>query len=122
MADESIDGPIVAALRADGHPVYYIAESSSGIADPVVLAKSLARRTVLVTADKDFGKLVFSHGLQQCGVLLVRLAGATRSEKVDCVLNAFRLCGESLIGEFAVLNKRAIRIRGQSSIQWIQRQ
>ena len=31
VADESVDGPIVARLREDGHEVYYVTEMEPGI-------------------------------------------------------------------------------------------
>ena len=37
VADESVDAPIVAALRQAGHDVSYIAELSPGVSDDVVL-------------------------------------------------------------------------------------
>ena len=37
LADESVDGPIVEALREDGHDLQYVAEISPGITDDEVL-------------------------------------------------------------------------------------
>ncbi len=37
LADESVDSPIVARLRRDGHQVGYVAEMNPGIADEEVL-------------------------------------------------------------------------------------
>lgn len=62
VADESVDGPIVVRLRQDGHTVDYIAELASGMVDERVLSRARERDALLITADKDFGELVFMEG------------------------------------------------------------
>jgi hypothetical protein len=47
VADESVDGPIVARLRADGHDVVYIAELSPGMSDDDVLLEASSRKAIL---------------------------------------------------------------------------
>jgi len=59
LADESVDRQIVERLRLDGHRVAYVAEMSPGIMDEAVLTESRVSESVLITADKDFGELVF---------------------------------------------------------------
>jgi predicted nuclease of predicted toxin-antitoxin system len=73
VADENVDKEIVDRLRADGHEVLYIAEENAGIDDGTVLDRSLETGAVLLTADKDFGDLVFRQRLLHAGVLLARL-------------------------------------------------
>lgn len=59
VADESIDAPIVATLRSDGHEVAYVAEMHPGISDDDVLGNANKTQCPLLTGDKDFGELVF---------------------------------------------------------------
>jgi predicted nuclease of predicted toxin-antitoxin system len=59
LADESVDRQIVERLRQDGHEVLYIAEMEPSIEDDLVLERANERSALLVTADKDFGELVF---------------------------------------------------------------
>ena len=59
LADESLDYQIVYQLRQDGHVVWYVAEMDPGIADDLVLELANRESAVLLTADKDFGELVF---------------------------------------------------------------
>jgi predicted nuclease of predicted toxin-antitoxin system len=63
VADESVDKQIVDGLRAGGHSVLFIAESEPSVSDEIVLARSREQDAVLVTADKDFGELVFRRKL-----------------------------------------------------------
>ncbi|HUE24225.1 MAG TPA: DUF5615 family PIN-like protein [Bryobacteraceae bacterium] len=73
VADESVDRQIVERLRLDGHRVAYVAEMSPGIMDETVLTESRVSESVLITADKDFGELVFRQRQASTGVLLMRL-------------------------------------------------
>ena len=65
VADESVDKQIVDRLRSDGHAVVFIAELAPGIDDEAVLLQSRQSNAVLLTADKDFGELVFRLGPRQ---------------------------------------------------------
>jgi predicted nuclease of predicted toxin-antitoxin system len=73
LADEGVERQIVERLRVDGREVAYVAEMSPGIMDDVVLMRSQTSASVLITADKDFGELVFRQGQSSTSVLLIRL-------------------------------------------------
>jgi predicted nuclease of predicted toxin-antitoxin system len=81
VADENVDQQIVDRLRAAGHEVLFVAELDPGIDDEAVLLRSRQTNAILLTADKDFGELVFRQRLVHAGVLLIRLAGLTPDVK-----------------------------------------
>ena len=72
-------------LRARGHQVIYVVEREPGIDDDAVLAWSVGTKAVLVTADKDFGEMVFRQRRASAGVLLLRLAGVQPASKAALV-------------------------------------
>ena len=111
LADENVDRQIVERLRRDGHEVAYIAETSPGIIDETVLAESRNSVRLLITADKDFGELVFRNRQVSAGVLLIRLFGLSPAVKADLVSNAIREHAPELPGAFAVLTPGSIRVR-----------
>jgi len=111
LADESVDRQIVERLRLDGHLVAYVAEMSPGIMDDTVLMESRISESVLITADKDFGELVFRQGQASTGVLLIRLWGLGPAIKAAVVSESIREHGQELAGAFAVLSPGNIRIR-----------
>jgi predicted nuclease of predicted toxin-antitoxin system len=111
VADESIDRQIVERLRASGHEVLFIAEMEPGIDDEAVLARSREQDAILLTADKDFGELVFRQRLLHSGILLVRFAGLDPDAKAHLVASAVEHHSEALKLGFAVLTPRAFRIR-----------
>ena len=110
LADESVDSPIVERLRAAGHDVTYVAELSPSIADDDVLKLANDRRLALVTADKDFGDLVFRLGRAHAGVVLVRLEGLSADAKARIVEEVFRNHEAELIAAFTVVSPGGIRI------------
>ena len=111
VADESVEREVVERLRADGHDVVYVAELAPGNTDDDVLDEANARGALLVTADKDFGELVYRLGRVHGGVVLARLAGLSPSAKADAVSQVFRDHAAELAGAFCVVAPGVVRIR-----------
>jgi predicted nuclease of predicted toxin-antitoxin system len=111
FADESVDQPVVERLRQDGHEIVSVAELAPSITDDEVLREANGRAAILVTADKDFGELVFRQGVVHAGVILLRLAGPSNTTKGEIVADVCRLRGEELIGSFTVISPGQVRIR-----------
>ncbi len=111
VADEGIDAPIVRRLRADGHTVWYVAELSPSVPDEDVLALAVEHSAVLITADKDFGALVFQQRRATSGVVLLRLAGLPANGKAAVVGEAVAAHKDRLIGSFTIITPRRLRIR-----------
>jgi predicted nuclease of predicted toxin-antitoxin system len=114
VADESVDGPVVDRLRSDGHDVLYVAELTPGIDDEDVLTEANRRSATLLTADLDFGELVFRRRLVHSGVILLRLAGLTNQVKAEIVASVLRTRGGELPGAFSVISPAQVRIHRPS--------
>ena len=95
----------------DTHEVVYVAELTPSVVDEEVLQQANAGRSVLVTADKDFGELVFRQGLVHFGVVLLRLAGLANATKAEIVADVCRRHAAELIGAFTVISPGQVRIR-----------
>lgn len=113
VADEGIDAPVVAALRQESSQVWYVAEMSPDISDEPVLALANREKAVLITADKDFGDLVFRQRKAAYGVMLLRLHGLSLARKAELVVSAIQEHGPELKGAFTVVTSEKIRIRPQ---------
>lgn len=111
LADESVDKDIVIRLRDDGHAVEYVAEMSPGIMDEEVLLLAGDDSTLLVTADKDFGELIFRQGHVKRGIVLYRLAGLSSQDKAEIISSVITEHGDELLQAFSVITEKAIRIR-----------
>jgi predicted nuclease of predicted toxin-antitoxin system len=81
LADENVDQPIVDQLRADGHEVFSVTELEPSIPDDAVLSLASEHQCLLITADKDFGELVYRQQRVNSGVVLLRLEGLSSSTK-----------------------------------------
>ena len=112
LADENIEAPIIARLRADGHVVTAIAESHPGIPDTEVLQLAAHLQVILVTSDKDFGDLIFLRRLQApIGLILIRLPETfTAMQKAHIVSNVVQTYTVQLAGAFTVISLNGVRM------------
>jgi predicted nuclease of predicted toxin-antitoxin system len=111
VADESVDQQIVVHLRKEGHAVQYIVETGPGASDADVLELAKRKGAILLTADKDFGEMVFRQRRVTEGVIFIRLAGQSQKRKSEIVASAVKRHGEELFRAFSVITPRGIRIR-----------
>ena len=114
LADESVDGMVIRRLRTDGHDVVAVGEVSPSIPDTVVLRQAADTGRVLITADKDFGELVYRLGQAHAGVVLLRLAGLTSGERAALVSGVFLEQAGIFPGAFAVVEPETVRVRRPS--------
>jgi predicted nuclease of predicted toxin-antitoxin system len=110
LADESVDRQVVERLRGDGHDVLYIAEINPSVSDDIIFVRANELGAVLVTADKDFGDIVFrDKRLNAGGIMLVRLAGLSPDTKAGIVSKAIADLAESEF-QFCVVSPGKVRI------------
>jgi predicted nuclease of predicted toxin-antitoxin system len=115
VADEGVEGSIVEQLRKEGHRVVWIAESDRQAEDESILVQANETGALVLTADKDFGELVFRQKKASAGVALLRLAGLSSGSKAETVARAFRLHGVSMQGAFSVISPGQLRVRQRDS-------
>ncbi len=111
VADESVDRQIVTNLRKEGHVVSYIVETRPGASDADVIELAKRTGTILLTADKDFGEIVFRQRQATEGVIFIRLAGQSQEKKAEIVSSAIKKHGQELKRAFSVITPGRIRIR-----------
>lgn len=113
LADENLESAIIARLRTDGHDVTAVIEDAPSTKDPAVPQTAIRENRLLLTADHDFGDLIFRNRLPApaAGVVLYRI-----SDEVPDTEKA-RIISESLVsrapadfaGHFTVVNERGTR-------------
>lgn len=111
VADENIPGAVISALRANGFHVVSISETRPRLPDTQVLAQATELAFILITADNDFGELVFLQQREIAGVILLRLHGLSPQTRADTVLDVVREHGARLSGAFTVVSPGQVRIR-----------
>jgi len=109
LADENVPTPVVLGLRDAGHDVVWVREIARGMPDIDVLAMATEDQRLLITADKDFGELVFREGLATAsGVVLIRARTAGPGALVGLVLEALQT-REEWGGSFSVIEDDRVR-------------
>ena len=111
FADENVARAIVQWLRDAGHDVCYAAEDKPGEVDTVWLQQSQAKERLLLTADKDFGALVFRDHLNSHGVVLLRMEELTIHERLVRLQTVWSIVEAHAIGKFMVITARRVRMR-----------
>lgn len=111
IVDESVDGRIIDRLRIAGHDILSIADSAPGTPDELVLTNADTEGVLLLTADKDFGELVYRRRMAHCGVVLLRQAGLSIEVRADVVLSVLASHASELAAAFTVIAPESVRIR-----------
>ncbi|MFN8637240.1 MAG: DUF5615 family PIN-like protein [Chloroflexota bacterium] len=111
LIDESADARIAPYLRSHGHDVALVAtDYAPALEDSEILAIALRDQRILITFDRDFGELVFSHGHPHGGVLYFRLGRIdlhVELERLDYVLANFA----DRLDHFLTITRRGVRVR-----------
>lgn len=111
LVDESAGRSIIHYLRSAGHNVASVQEKHSGIKDREICDWSIQEGRIIITNDKDFGKLVFHKRLKNRGVILLRLEDENASNKVRVISNLLKNYEERLKDNFVVISEDKVRIR-----------
>jgi predicted nuclease of predicted toxin-antitoxin system len=110
LADESCDFAVVRALRSVGHDVSAIIETNSGADDETVLSLARAEARVLLTEDKDFGKLAYADGQATAGVVLIRFPAGARKTLGQAVVDVVAELSERTRKAFVVVEPGRARL------------
>jgi predicted nuclease of predicted toxin-antitoxin system len=111
LADECVAASLVRGLRGAGHDVRYIAEFAASLGDVEVIALASREGRLLLTADKDFGELVFRRGQAVPGLILLRIDPENRELAKARLLEAIAEFGQGLFGRYIVIDEVRFRSR-----------
>jgi len=110
LANENFPADAIAVLRQRGHDVAWIREDAPGSSDRQVLTRAETEDRVLITFDKDIGKLAFRAKLPaSSGIILFRIS-APSSAHVARVAVAALESRTGWTGHFAVVEDAPIRM------------
>ena len=111
LCNENIPAAVITALRAEGHDVVAIGETSPGLKDRDVLAIALSQERICLTFDKDFGELAARHpAAAKSGVILLRLPAGNAST-IGARIPAILARREDWPGHFSVVEAGRVRMR-----------
>ena len=112
LVDESCDFVVVSALRAAGHDVKTVAEALPGSPDDAVLSFAMAEDRILLTEDRDFGRLAFAQGEAIRGVVYIRFPAGAPASFGRSSLRLVDRHGDRWMGQLAVLRPGRVRVTG----------
>lgn len=110
LADENVDRPIVAWLREQGHDVTEATVVAPEASDADLIAMSRREGRVLMTFDRDIGRLVQSDSAPHPGVVYLRLRGAG-GQLWDAFKRTWPLFEAGIGGHFVTVKNQQIRRR-----------
>jgi len=111
IIDENVDQTIIEQLSAAGYQVYSIREKSPGIADQQIIRFASAQQGILVTEDKDFGELVFSHNIKGCTTILLRYGKPDINRIKKNLLLVIEKHDQLKDNHFVTITPKKIRVR-----------
>ena len=111
LADENIHSGIVKWLRSQGHDVLWATETLQGVDDVILLQTAQQHERLLLTADLDFGELVFRERLTSHGVVLLRIEDLTLQERLARLHVVWESLEAHALGQFVVITAERVRVR-----------
>jgi len=102
---------VVERLRRIGYDVVAVRELDPRMDDSDILALAVQEQRIIVTMDTDFGELVYRSEQPHRGILLLRMPGARRAEKVRVMEHILAQYADKLAGHFCVYQKGRLRVR-----------
>src|SRR5690349_19824351 len=111
VIDESVDTRICTALQQSEYNIYYIAAHHSCVDDIKIIEVAAIKEALIITEDKDLGRLIANRKNLHKGTLLLQLPGLSVAEKNSLVFNAFLNHKDELINSFTVLTSERLIVR-----------
>jgi predicted nuclease of predicted toxin-antitoxin system len=111
LADAHISVEMVAMIHGLGHDCADASAIPPRMPDVDVLRMAADDGRVVVTADKDFGELVFVHQISCPGVILVRVPLADEADRVAHVRSVWPVALSRLPGSFVTITASGVRAR-----------
>ncbi|WP_406067507.1 DUF5615 family PIN-like protein [Micromonospora sp. NBC_01638] len=114
LVDNNLSPKVAAGLTGAGHEATHVREHGlSAAPDEKVMAKALADRSVLISADTDFGTLLAASRAPGPSILLVRRISSRRADQVVSIIlaNLPPVLDDLQRGAIVVLGEDSVRVR-----------
>ena len=99
-------------LREAGHDVAAIATEEPGLPDEQVLSRAFREERIILTFDRDYGRLLYEVGLPSpTGVVYFRLVPSSLEEPAEYLLVLLRRAHFSVSGMLTVVERDRVRQR-----------
>jgi len=111
IVDENISKDLIDFLSKNGYSLYSIREHQQGINDRMVIETVKLKNGFLITEDKDFGELIFSHGIRECSIIFLRYDKQDSEQIKQNLLISLNTYYQIKEHCFITITKNKIRVR-----------
>jgi predicted nuclease of predicted toxin-antitoxin system len=111
IIDENIDRIITQSLISLNFDVLSIKDNSPGISDREVIEIAKSTKGIVVTEDKDFGELVFSHQISDCSVICLRYKKPDIQDIIKALIHTVDIYVSKPGLFFITITRSKIRVR-----------
>ncbi|MGE0886093.1 MAG: DUF5615 family PIN-like protein [Blastocatellales bacterium] len=116
LVDECAGPKVAEWLLQQQHEVFSVFHECRGMDDEMILEKAVAENRILITADKDFGEMVYRQRRQHCGVIFIRLDDQRALAKISALKSLLENYADQLPDRFIVVTETRVRFaRNQST-------
>ena len=107
LVDESVGKKFSNILKDSGKHTIFAGDVIPEVDDEDVLHFADEKDLILITADKDFGELIFELSKSSAGVILIRTSISDPEKRFEMVKDAL----DKAEGKFIVVKEGQIRVR-----------
>jgi predicted nuclease of predicted toxin-antitoxin system len=111
IIDENVDQVLIDKLDTKNFDTFLIRDHHPGASDREIIAIAKSNKGLIITEDKDFGELVFSHGIGGLSIILLRY---NKSDYNDITKNLMKVLADYYDRHdpyFITVTRKKIRIR-----------
>ncbi len=108
LADENIPRTVIIALREKGYDVASVWELRPGMSDEEVVELAIKESRIIITFDKDFGRIALLKP-NITGIILLRIPPLNPLYIVERILSVLERI-ENPYGKLILVRKRTIKI------------
>lgn len=108
LADENVPRSTIQSLRDSGYDVLSVWEVNPGMSDEQVVQFSIRDRRIIVTFDKDFGRIALTNP-NIPGVMLMRIP-PVNPEYITYRITSALEAVENPIGKLIVVRRKTVRV------------
>jgi predicted nuclease of predicted toxin-antitoxin system len=113
LVDECAGPALARWLNRHGHIVFSVYDQARGMPDSAIIQKAYVENWILVTADKDFGAIIYRDEYMHHGVVLLRLDNEMASAKIAVMQKLLMQYGDDLSDRYVVVTEKRIRFAGR---------
>jgi predicted nuclease of predicted toxin-antitoxin system len=109
LLDAHISRPVMSNLMEEGHDCIHAGHLPPKTSDTELMRLAIAEQRVILTADKDFGELVFHRRLIAPGVVLLRFNYQSEAERTVRFQLFWPRIEKIVLGYFVVVTNHRVR-------------